>query len=177
MSTKYPVIDPEEVRAFLEKYGPETKVYLGADSEKMKVSGDWYADYMLVCVVHIHDHTGIGKGCHIFGEITRERVFDQDKKKPTMRLMNEVYKVAELYERLKPVLGKRDVQIHLDLNPNKRYISNHVVSQALGYIKGTTQLDAHIKPESFSASYAADQLKNILANSAKAKKAAVEERT
>lgn len=164
MSNKYPVIDPQEVADYIAQFGPETKVYLGADSEKMKVNGVWYADYMLVCVVHVHDHAGIGKGCHIFGEVVRERVYDQDKAKPTMRLMNEVYKVAELYERLKPIFGSRDVQIHLDLNPNKKYVSNHVVSQALGYIKGVTQIDAQIKPEAFSASYAADQLKNILSN-------------
>lgn len=167
MSNKYPVIKPEEISEFLSKCGPESRVYLGADSEKIKVAGAWFADYMLVCVVHIHDENGIGKGCHIFGEITRERVYDQDKAKPTMRLMNEVYKVAELYDRLKPILGDREVQIHLDLNPNKRYVSNHVVSQALGYIKGTTQIDAQIKPEAFSASYAADQLKNILSNKPK----------
>lgn len=165
---KNPVIDPQEVADFLAKYSDESKVYLGADSEKVKVAGVWFADYMLVCVVHICVE-GTYKGCHIFGEIVRERVYDQDKAKPTMRLMNEVYKVAELYERLKPVLGTRDVQIHLDLNPKKQYVSNHVVAQALGYIKGTTQIDAQIKPEAFSASYAADQLKNILANKPKTK--------
>jgi predicted RNase H-related nuclease YkuK (DUF458 family) len=38
------------------------------------------------------------------------------------------------------------------------------VQQAIGYIKGTCNVDAQVKPNAFAASYAADRLKFILAN-------------
>ena len=152
--------DIEQVKQFILQQSPETKVYLGADSERLNVRGIWYADYTLAVVVHID-----GKhGCKIFGDIQRERDYDQKANKPAMRLMNEVYKVSELFQQLADVLEDRHVEVHLDINPNDNYASNVVVSQAIGYIKGTCNLTAHVKPDAFAASYAADRLKFILAN-------------
>jgi len=152
--------DIEQVKTFIKQQSPETKVYLGADSERLNVRGIWYADYTLAVVVHID-----GKhGCKIFGDIQRERDYDQKANKPAMRLMNEVYKVSELFQQLADVLEDRHVEVHLDINPNDNYASNVVVSQAIGYIKGTCNLTAHVKPDAFAASYAADRLKFILAN-------------
>ena len=152
--------DIEQVKTFIKQQSPETKVYLGADSERLNVRGIWYADYTLAVVVHID-----GKhGCKIFGDIQRERDYDQKANKPAMRLMNEVYKVSELFQQLADVLEDRYVEVHLDINPNDNYASNVVVSQAIGYIKGTCNLTAHVKPDAFAASYAADRLKFILAN-------------
>lgn len=152
--------DIEQVKTFIKQQSPETKVYLGADSERLNVRGIWYADYTLAVVVHID-----GKhGCKIFGDIQRERDYDQKANKPAMRLMNEVYKVSELFQQLADVLEDRHVEVHLDINPNDKYASNIVVSQAIGYIKGTCNLTAQVKPDAFAASYAADRLKFILAN-------------
>ena len=152
--------DIEQVKTFIKQQSPETKVYLGADSERLNIRGIWYADYTLAVVVHID-----GKhGCKIFGDIQRERDYDQKANKPAMRLMNEVYKVSELFQQLADVLEDRHVEVHLDINPNDNYASNVVVSQAIGYIKGTCNLTAHVKPDAFAASYAADRLKFILAN-------------
>jgi hypothetical protein len=150
----------EQVKQFIVEQSPETKIYLGADSERLNVRGIWYADYTLAVVVHID-----GKhGCKIFGDVQRERDYDQKANKPAMRLMNEVYKVAELFQELADVLEDRHVEVHLDINPNDNYASNVVVSQAIGYIKGTCNLTAQVKPDAFAASYAADRLKFILAN-------------
>ena len=44
--------DLEEVKDFLAKQGPDTKVYLGADSERVRVNGVWYADYALACLLY-----------------------------------------------------------------------------------------------------------------------------
>jgi predicted RNase H-related nuclease YkuK (DUF458 family) len=152
--------DIEQVKQFIVEQSPETKVYLGADSERLNVRGIWYADYTLAVVVHID-----GKhGCKIFGDIQRERDYDQKANKPAMRLMNEVYKVSELFQQLADVLEDRHVEVHLDINPNDKYASNIVVSQAIGYIKGTCNITAQVKPDAFAASYAADRLKFILAN-------------
>ncbi len=65
-------IDLEEVKSFIEAQGPETKIYLGCDSERLKVNGEWHADYVLAIVVHINGNNG----CKLFGEVQRERVWD-----------------------------------------------------------------------------------------------------
>jgi predicted RNase H-related nuclease YkuK (DUF458 family) len=148
-----------KVKEFIDAQSPETKVYLGADSQRLLINNVWYADYTLAVVIHIDGC----HGCKIFGEVQRERDFDQRKSKPSMRLMNEVYKVSELFQRLADVLEDRHVEVHLDINPNQMYGSSCVVQQAIGYIKGTCNVTPMIKPKAFAASYAADRLKEVLA--------------
>ena len=80
-----------------------------------------------------------------------------------MRLMNEVYKVSELFQKLKEVLEDRIVEVHLDINPNELFGSSCVVQQAIGYIKGTCNVTPLVKPGAFAASYAADRMKMLLA--------------
>lgn len=153
-------INLQEVKDYIRQCSPETKIYLGADSERINVRGVWYADYTLAVVVHIDGR----HGCKIFGDVQRERDWDQRASKPAMRLMNEVYKVSDLFHELADVLEDRYVEVHLDINPNERYASSQVVNQAIGYIKGTCNIDAQVKPQAFAASYAADRLKYVLAN-------------
>lgn len=150
----------EEVKDYIRQCSPETKIYLGADSERINVAGKWYADYTLAIVVHID-----GKhGCKIFGDVQRERDWDQKADKPALRLMQEVYKVSDLFHELADVLEDRHVEVHLDINPSEKYKSSQVVQQAVGYIKGTCNIDALVKPQAFAASYAADRLKFVLSN-------------
>ena len=150
----------EQVKDYIRQSSPETKVYLGADSERVNIQGKWYADYTLAIVVHID-----GKhGCKIFGDVHREHDWDQKANKPSLRLMQEVYKVSDLFHELADVLADRHVEVHLDINPNERYKSSAVVNQAIGYIKGTCNIDPQVKPNAFAASYAADRLKFVLAN-------------
>lgn len=150
----------EEVRDYIKQCSPETKVYLGADSERVKVNDVWYADYTLAVVVHIDGN----HGCKIFGDVQRERDWDQKANKPSLRLMQEVYKISDLFHELSDVLADRYVEVHLDINPDLKYKSSAVVQQAVGYIKGTCNIDAQVKPNAFAASYAADRLKFVLAN-------------
>jgi predicted RNase H-related nuclease YkuK (DUF458 family) len=148
----------DEVKEYISNSSPESKIYLGVDSERVNIQGKWYADYTLAVVIHID-----GKhGCKIFGEVERERDWDQKADKPSMRLMQEVYKVSELFQKLSGVLEDKHVEVHLDINPQERYKSSAVVQQAVGYIKGTCNIQAQIKPRAFAASYAADRLKFIL---------------
>jgi hypothetical protein len=150
--------DIEEVKRYITSSSPESKIYLGADSERNRYERVWYADYTVAIVVHID-----GKhGCKIFGYHQRERDYDQRKDKPNIRLMTEVYKVSELYLQLKDVIEERWVEVHLDINPSVKHASSAVVNQAIGYIRGTCNLEALIKPNAFAASYAADRLKFIL---------------
>jgi len=149
----------QEVKDFIEAQGPSTKIYIGADSVRFKMKNQWYADYTLVVVVHIDGC----HGCKIFGETQTEIDYDQKKSKPAMRLMNEVYKVSELFQSLREVLEDRDVEVHLDINPNIAYGSSCVVQQAIGYIKGTCNVTPMVKPNAFAASYAADRYSSLKA--------------
>ena len=151
-------LDIDEVKAFIKAQTPETKVYIGGDSERIMIDNNWFADYTLAVVVHI-DGT---HGCKIFGEVQRERVYDQRNDKPRMRLMTEVYKIADLYLKLEDVLEDREVQVHLDINPSEMYGSSCVINEAVGYIRGMCNVVPMVKPKAFAASYAADRLKEIL---------------
>jgi predicted RNase H-related nuclease YkuK (DUF458 family) len=150
-------INLEEVKHFIEAQGADTKIYLGCDSERMRIDGQWYADYVLAVVVHINGNNG----CKLFGEVQRERDYDHKVNRPAMRLMTEVYKVSELYLRLADVLEGRQVEVHLDINPDDHYGSSCVISQAIGYIKGTCNVVPFVKPDAFAASYAADRFKTL----------------
>ena len=144
---------------FIRAQTPETRIYIGCDSERVKVDGAWYADYILAIVVHINGNNG----CKLFGEVQRERDYDQKAGRPSQRLMTEVYKISELYLKLAEVLEGRDVQVHLDINPNEEHGSSCVISQAVGYIKGVCNVIPFVKPDAFAASYAADRFKGLRA--------------
>lgn len=149
-----------EVIEFIRAQSPETRIYLGCDSERYRIRDTWYADYILAVVVHRD-----GKhGCKLFGEVITERDYDQRRDRPATRLMTEVYKISELYLQLAEVLEDRDVEVHLDINPDEQYGSSCVIQQAVGYIKGVCNVIPMVKPDAFAASYAADRLKHALAS-------------
>ena len=151
-------LDLNEVKEFITAQSPETKIYIGCDSERFRMNDVWYADYILAIVVHID-----GKhGCKLFGEVIRERDYDQKINRPRYRLMNEAYKLSELYLSLADVLVDRQVEVHLDINPNEIYGSNCVLNEAIGYIRGTCNVIPMVKPRAFAASYAADRFKGLM---------------
>jgi predicted RNase H-related nuclease YkuK (DUF458 family) len=149
-------INIAEVAAFINECSPETKIYIGVDSERFRLNGVWYVDYISAVVVHFD-----GKhGCKIFGAVDRERDFGQSASKPKMRLMGEVYRAADLYLELSKVVA-HDMEVHLDLNPNEMYGSNVAVQEAVGYIKGMCGVIPMVKPNAPAASYCADQFKSL----------------
>lgn len=150
-------INVEEVKEFIASQSLETKIYIGCDSERFKMNGVWYADYILAVVVHID-----GKhGCKLFGEVQRERDYDQKVSRPRFRLMNEAYKLSELYLKLADVLEDRYVEIHLDINPSEKHGSYCALQEATGYIRGMCNVVPMVKPNAFAASYAADRYKSL----------------
>jgi predicted RNase H-related nuclease YkuK (DUF458 family) len=149
-------LDIQEVADFINSCEPETKVYLGCDSERVHVNDVWYADYVIAVVVHINGNNG----CRIFGAVERERDFEQKANRPKMRLMNEVYRVADTYLQLSELIA-HDIEVHLDINPNEMYGSSVAVNEAVGYIKGMCNVVPMVKPRAFAASYAADQFKSL----------------
>lgn len=155
-------IDLDEVKQFINEQTPATKIYIGGDSERMMIDNVWYADYTNVVVVHMNGN----RGCRVFGEVVRERDYDQRKDRPSMRLMNEVIKTANLYLSLADALEDREVQIHLDINPDLKHGSSCVINEAVGYIRGTCNIIPLVKPDAWAASYCADRLKDIMSHKA-----------
>jgi predicted RNase H-related nuclease YkuK (DUF458 family) len=149
--------DIEAVKSFIQAQSKQTRIYIGVDSERIRQNNTWYAVYTAAVVVHIDGR----HGCKLFGEVTRERDWDQRANRPTTRLMNEVYKVSELYQRLASVLEDRPVEVHLDINSADEHASSNVVAQAIGYIRGTCNVTPKIKPEAFAATNAADRLRSL----------------
>lgn len=146
------MINYEEVIKYINMTGEKSKIYVGGDSRKFLVNNVWMAYYATVIVVHINGNNG----CRIFGQKEKEIDYDKRKNRPSTRLMNEVYKITDLYMNLKSLLKSKDIEIHLDINPKKEHVSNMVMTQAIGYVTGMTGIKPVIKPDSFAASSAAD---------------------
>lgn len=143
-----------QVRDYIDKSSSTSKVYIGCDSVTRKVANKYVVDFVIAIVVHIDGH----RGCKIFGSRVTEVEHAYNKKKPLYRLMREVHKVAEMYMELFDVIGDREVEVHLDINPSEKHVSNLVVQQAVGYIRGACNVEPKIKPNAPAASYAADRL-------------------
>jgi predicted RNase H-related nuclease YkuK (DUF458 family) len=152
-------LDLEVVRDYIARQSPETKIYLGCDSERFRLDGVWYADYITAIVVHINGNNG----CKLFGQVDRERDYDQKIDRPRFRLMNEVYKASEMYLKLADVLEGRHVEVHLDINPNEMHGSSCVINEAIGYIRGTCNVIPLVKPHAWAATHAADRFKYAVA--------------
>jgi predicted RNase H-related nuclease YkuK (DUF458 family) len=151
--------DLEEVKRFIANSSNESKIYIGSDSERFKHHGVWHADYCVAVIIHRD-----GKhGCKVFGEVTRQKDFDVKVGRPAMRLMNEVYLVHDMYDKLAESISSRYVELHLDINPSERYGSSCVVNQAIGYIRGACNITPRVKPQAFAASICADRLKELIA--------------
>jgi predicted RNase H-related nuclease YkuK (DUF458 family) len=147
----------DTVKRFIQTQGPQSKFYIGCDSEVHKTKLGWAATYVSVLVVHKD-----GKhGCKLFGKIEVEPVYGVGKNKQSLRLMTEVYKASELYLELAEEIGERYVEIHLDINGDEAHDSHVILSQATGYIKGVCGIEPMIKPNAFAASYAADRLVRV----------------
>jgi len=149
-------IDFNDVERFLQKCGPKTRLYLGCDSRVYYTSAEKrMVSYTTAIVVHIDGQHG-GK---LFYENTIEPDRSPDRGKPSVRLMTEVYKVSQLYldliDNVDNCLDK-DIEIHLDINPEKVHKSSAIITEALGYIRGMCQVDAKVKPEAWAASSVAD---------------------
>lgn len=148
----------DHIVELLSSVKPSTKLYLGCDSIAYKAGKNsdgspiWFAKFATVLIVHINGRNG----CKIFRHIDHERVYDNKKNRPADRLMKEVYRTSALYTQLIGLIDEFDIEIHLDINPDKEHGSSCVVSQATGYILGTTGIEPKLKPEAFAASFGAD---------------------
>lgn len=147
----------EQVREYIQNESKESKIFIGCDSEVFKRRGRYLVDFYSVVIVH---HNG-RNGAKIFGFKTTEVDYSKDRKKPLYRLMQEVYKASALYLSIADAIGDREVEVHLDINPNKRYVSSMIVDQAIGYIKSTCNVVPLVKPDAWASSHVADRFLKV----------------
>ena len=140
----------DEAREAILKSSEASSVYVGADSIRFKRNGQWFAKYSMVIILHIDSK----HGARLFHKNIEMRDFGNLRQ----RLITEAGFAIEAAIEILDVIGQRKLEIHLDLNPNPRYKSNIAVKEALGYVKGSTGIDAKVKPDSFAASHAADHV-------------------
>lgn len=125
-----------------------TKIYFGCDSVRKWNNGHWIATYATILIIHKNSKNG----CSVFYTKTHEIDYDNNASKPRMRLMNETYKVCEVYLQLYPYISQYDIEIHLDINTQPKYGSSCVSKEAAGYVYGLTGRKPKLKPNSFAAS-------------------------
>ena len=158
MKTIIHPLNVEEVVSFIKSQSKNSKIYLGSDSERWFQNGRAIVDYLTVIVIHIDGNSG----AKVFGEVVRDRDFDQKPNRPKIRLLTEAHNVCELYDKLKDHICGYQFDIHLDINKNAKYASNAVANEAIGYVKAYCGIVPKIKPQSWAASICADRLKSLL---------------
>jgi predicted RNase H-related nuclease YkuK (DUF458 family) len=146
----------EEMVDLLLTLDSSTKIYLGCDSVRFVKNGRKFARYATVAIVHMNGN----RGCKIFSVKSVEPDFDVKKNRPSIRLMNEVMKVCELYNQLIPFIDEFPIEIHLDISTDPKNGSNCVATQAAGYVLGVTGMEPKLKPDSWAASFGADAVVN-----------------
>ncbi len=141
----------DEAKEAILNSSESSSVYIGADSIRFKKKdGRWYAKYSTVIILHVDSKHG--------AKIFHKNIEMPDYGNLRQRLITEAGFAIEAASEIIDVIGNRRMEIHLDINPNPKHKSNVAVKEALSYVKGTTGLDAVIKPHSFAATHAADHV-------------------
>ena len=142
--------DEEAVRQEIQNAHPNTKFYFGCDSRKFrKKNGEFFASYATVILVHLEGN----HGCKVFGQIEKERLYNNSMK---MRLLTEVRKVCDMVLKFQDDLADREFEVHLDINSNDKEKSNVALKEATGYVLGLVNVYPKFKPDAFASSAAAD---------------------
>lgn len=137
------------IKDFIKNY-PDAKVYLSADSQRVKKKKVRFAT---VVVVH---YSGC-KGAKVFHDVQYEDVVDAKLSRPFNRMMKEVEMITKLYNELEDILIERDFEIHIDVNPDETAGSNVAYGAAKGMIWGMIGVEPVCKPDAWAASCVADR--------------------
>lgn len=140
----------EDAIDYIKKSSKESSVYIGSDSIRFKKkSGEWFARFSTVVIIHIDGCKG--------GKIFYDTITEPDYGVLQTRLLREVGLAVDVANLINPHLGGRTMEIHLDINSDKKHKSSIAVKEALGWVTGMGY-DAKVKPESWAASHAADHV-------------------
>jgi hypothetical protein len=135
---------------FISQQSLDSKIYIGTDSKrKVAFKGVYNVIFTTVIICHIDGK----KGCKVFADVEVKRDYRGDLQ---ARLLEEVDNAIKCYQLLKDLVDSREIQIHLDINSNKKFKSNTVAKAAQGWVRGVCGFDPIFKPHAFAASTAAD---------------------
>jgi len=140
----------EEAREAIKNSSKTSSVYIGCDSVRFKTSKGFSARYSTVIVLHMDSK----RGCKLF----HNTVVLDDYGNLKQRLLNEVMFAINAATEVIDVIGDRHMEIHLDINTNAKHKSSVAVKEALGYVRGSLNMEPKLKPYSFAATHAADYL-------------------
>lgn len=157
-----PIVDYLE-RLFDEEIakGYTLKVSVGTDSAKFGGIGK----YKFATVIVIETSEDLGGGINVGrGAMVIHTTYVHDFKKKAKEVLNErlLFEVSKSVEAAYEIADILDlygikVEIHADINPSPKHLSNKSLQQSIGYILGMGY-SFQVKPLSTSASYAADKL-------------------
>lgn len=138
----------DRVREEIAASSKESSVYVGCDSIRFKKKEGWFARYSVVVVLHLDS----SKGCKLFHKTIDVRDYGNLKQ----RLLMEAGFAIEVASEIIDVVGDRQFQVHLDLNPSPKHKSNVALKEAIGYVQGSLGITPIVKPHSWAASHSAD---------------------
>jgi len=138
----------EEAKKAILESSPESSIYIGCDS--IYKPSNKKTTFATVVVVHKDSK----HGCKIFYKT--ETLPDYGIRR--VRLLQEAIQAASVAQELIEVIGDRNYEVHLDLNPNPLHKSNEAVKEACGYVLGVLGIEAKIKPFSWAAAHCADHI-------------------
>jgi len=145
--------DIDYIKQFIIEH-PTAKIYLGADSQRMKKKKVRFAT---VVVIHFQDINDVGKGGRVFHDVTYEKIEDAKLGRPFNRMLREVTLLTDIYNKLEDVLIERDFEVHLDISEDTTMGSSVAAGAAKGYIYGMIGVAPVMKPGAWCASCVADK--------------------
>lgn len=143
-------IDFEDLRKQISETSPETSIYVGCDSQIIKTSKEKGFTRFITCVVIHFDSKHGGKA--FFEDVREMRIIPLRE-----RLLKEVYSAVGVALQIVEAVGDRNLEVHVDINPDERWGSNVVHKEATSYVKANG-LKVLSKPYSYVASCVADHL-------------------
>lgn len=147
----------EEIKKAILNSTPETKIYFGSDSS-VRVKGK--REIVATSTVAVIHADGC-KGCKVMGFTSYSVNNDYNKSRPFNRMINETYATIDFVKELIPVIGEREIEIHLDINENEDHGSSVAVKAAVGLVQGILMIKPKVKPLAFAASCAADRFEAL----------------
>lgn len=142
-----PDLEEMLLRDIARSHTTDLKFYVGADSQ----ISNGRTKYTVVLVIRKASNGAQGYYSSTVSTLHCSR---------NQRLFQETYMAVELAIRINPLLeqlGYKIDEVHSDLSPSTRNLSNEVVKTCLGYIRGCG-FEGKIKPDSW-ASYCVADLK------------------
>lgn len=121
----------------------QSSVYVGCDSKRKG------SQLVYVSTVVIHYDTK--RGGVVFKDVEIEQYQALYPK-----LQGEIYRIANLALKVKNLVGERNFEVHVDINPKDCYKSHMAYQEARGAILGIVGIEPKFKPNAWAASSAAD---------------------